>query len=88
VAFPAAVVAGGEVRGERSGDLDETAPAVADIWLVWSMTPPGRRCPSNGTSTTVWPWVENLKGMPEGSDPLTAHSEAIDPHGVRVFAAL
>ena len=27
------------------------------LWVaqVRSMTPPGRRCPSNGTSITVWP---------------------------------
>ena len=51
-------------RGRRgSGSASASAAAISrnrrraggDISRVPSMTPPGRRCPSNGTSTTSWP---------------------------------
>jgi hypothetical protein len=46
------------VLGKRAA-ISMTRRRVASIWLVCSITPSGLRCPSNGTSTTTWPWLAN-----------------------------
>ena len=60
-------ISGAPWPDHRAGKCSASAAAIstkqrrvgADIAVVRSMTPPGRRCPSNGTSTTTWPCPVN-----------------------------